>query len=117
MTEGLYNTAQEEEQATWPPDELQKEIESGIFNSKLKLTLAQPRPTPTPQSSIHASAQPPIQTSTMTSTHLSGFGREVATLSKLYNEESKYGGEGDNFEFKLKMPRIPPGNFNALQRG
>ena len=114
MTEGLYNTAQEEEQATWPPDELQKEIESGTFNSKLKLTNAQrtlrttptPRSTPTP-SSIHASVQPPIQppiqTSTMTSTHLSGFGRVVATLSKLYNEESKYGGEGDNFEFKLKI--------------
>jgi hypothetical protein len=124
MTEGLYNTAQEEEQATWPPDELQKEIESGTFNSKLKLTHAQrtlqttptPRSTPAPQldrpnirparhtsaqSSIHASVQPPIQTSTMTSTHLSGFSREVANLSKLYTKESKYGGEGDNFEFKL----------------
>jgi hypothetical protein len=33
----------------------------------------------------------------MTSTHLSG---EVANLfAKLYTEESKYGGEGDNFEF------------------
>ena len=31
MTEGLYNAAQEEEQATWPPDELQKEIESGTY--------------------------------------------------------------------------------------
>jgi hypothetical protein len=42
----------------------------------------------------------------------SGFGREVANLSKLYTEESKYGGEGDNFEFKLydacKKTDIPP---------
>ena len=130
MTEGLYNAAQEEEQATWPPDELQKEIESGTFNSKLNLTHAQrtlrttpaPRSTLAPQPSIHASVQPPIQTSAMTSTHLSGFGREVATLSKLYTEESKYGGEGDNFEFKLKIfnnackkADIPPeGKIDAL---
>jgi hypothetical protein len=35
MTEGLYNAAQEEEQATGPSDELQKQIESGTFSSTL----------------------------------------------------------------------------------
>ena len=57
MTEGLYNAAQEEEQTTWPPDELQKQIacESGAFNSKLKLTHAQRtlRTTPTPRQIFH----------------------------------------------------------------
>ena len=57
----------------------------------------------------------------MISTHLSGFGREAANLSKLYTEESKYGGEGDNFEFKLKIfnnackkTDIPPEKIDAL---
>ena len=32
-----------------------------------------------------------------------GYGRELSTMIKMYTEESKYGGDGDSFDFKLAI--------------
>ena len=121
MATSLYNAAHEEEQATWPPDELKKQIEAGNFHSILArsastqayTTTAAPIPThlATPASTIPASfatsATPGLfatsalsQAAPVTLIELS---QKVANLVKLYTEEQKYSRENDNFQHKLNI--------------
>src|SRR5579871_3421188 len=123
MAKGLYNAAQEEEQAIWPQDQLRSQIETGPFHSilaKQAATTTSMAPQPVQPATKNVDTSTPISTSIPTAPQLppqaartsetsarasalSGLGREVANLAKLYTEEHKYSGENDNFEYKLNI--------------
>jgi hypothetical protein len=132
VAKGLYDAAHEEEQAIWPQDQLRKQIEIGPFHSILAkqaaTTISTNQPTTLATKKVDTSASasvsthmptpsrsspqtiPPFEASTAQAlpatqapSALSGLGREVANLAKLYTDEQKYSGENDNFEYKLNI--------------
>jgi hypothetical protein len=45
----------------------------------------------------------PLNTPIRNKPTLKGYGRELGIIIKIYTEESKYGGNGDSFDFKLAI--------------
>lgn len=58
-------------------------------------------PVPQPQPTYQPVPTPQGQASATTA--ISGYGRELSNLAKMYTEESKYSGENDSFTFKLAI--------------
>ena len=67
-------------------------------------------PTPVPQRPPHPNPSQPLPV------NITGYGRELSNLAKLYTDEAKYSGENDSFDFKLTVfhdmcarADVPPG--------
>ena len=90
---------------------------SYVINRYLKSRLLTPLTSPTPTLAVSnnlPTAEPPSPTNvtappinaiapSIKATAAINYGRDLATLVKIYTEESKYSGEDDNFDCKLTI--------------
>jgi hypothetical protein len=110
IARSLYGTTQEEDQATWSMKEIQDHIDiegpflsyriNRLLEKKSAQPTAQPQHITAPKTPQTVPNQPVPYPQTPPSQN---FGKELANLTKLYTEDTKYSGEDDNFDYKLMI--------------
>ena len=129
VAEALYETLKEEDPVPWTATEIQECLDAGeVFDSRRidnvlnkhnagKTTTPTPStttptpsiPVPTPPTDTPEYVANPQQSGTKQGTEQppeqqqQEYGKELATLIRLYTDDTKYSGENDNFDFKLKI--------------
>jgi hypothetical protein len=108
----LYNVLAEEEPHKWTMDEI---VEQANTVQGLNSILRQPQALPTipsiPRNPIHATTTIPALPAAVTTiipvppstTTITGHGRELGNLAKMYQDKMKYGGAMDSFSHKLTV--------------
>ena len=115
MAKELFKVLQEDEPHEWTKEEIENQINSSDgFNSFLKsrfpaisTTPAIVTTVPPPPTTVTTTIRPAVVTTTTsappTVATITGHGRELGNLAKMYEDKMKYGGAMDSFDHKLTI--------------